>query len=182
MAVKSFLDGGYIDLFEPSNFSSYSPTPSSWKKSLLDMITGAAGGAAGGAALGPWGAAVGAAAKILPSAFDFLSSKRKSDDLEEVNANDLAMQQKTFDYLREKDAEQALADRYDQQVSMAERRNRIQAMDPGIAASNSILGNQMQMDVANNPYLLRTTRGLDDGEVREESIRSRYKDYHHKRA
>jgi len=165
-----------------SNFSSYSPTPSSWKKSLLDMITGAAGGAAGGAALGPWGAAVGAAAKILPSAFDFLSSKRKSDDLEEVNANDLAMQQKTFDYLREKDAEQALADRYDQQVSMAERRNRIQAMDPGIAASNSILGNQMQMDVANNPYLLRTTRGLDDGEVREESIRSRYKDYHHKRA
>ena len=137
---------------------------------------------AGGAALGPWGAAVGAAAKILPSAFDFLSSKRRSDDLEEVNANDLAMQQKTFDYLREKDAEQALADRYDQEVSMADRRNLIQAMDARIVASNSILGNQMQMDVANNPYLLRTTRGLDDGEVREESIRSSYKDYHHKRA
>ena len=141
------------------------------------MITGAAGGAA----FGPWGAAVGAAGKFLPSAFNFLSDKRKSDDLEEVNANDLAMQQKTFDYLREKDAEQALADRYDQEVSMADRRNLIQAMDPRIAASNSILGNQMQMDVANNPYLLRTTRGLDDGEVREESIRSRYKDYHHKK-
>ena len=176
MAGKSFLDGGY---FEPnrSDFSSYSPTPSSWKKSLLDMITGAAGGAA----FGPWGAAVGAAGKFLPSAFNFLSDKRKSDDLEEVNANDLAMQQKTFDYLREKDAEQALADRYDQEVSMADRRNLIQAMDPRIAASNSILGNQMQMDVANNPYLLRTARGLDDGEVREESIRSRYKDYHHKK-
>jgi hypothetical protein len=122
------------------------------------------------------------AGKILPPALNFLSNKRRSDDLEEVNANDLAMQQKNIDYLREKDAEQALADRYDQEVSMADRRNLIQAMDPRIAASNSILGNQMQMDVANNPYLLRTTRGLDDGEVREESIRSRYKDYHHKRA